>query len=323
MISTEMDRAARRYLRRLKTCLAGVPEEARDSILQDVRAHIEEATASGRSCTQVLAGLGDPRQLADSSRAELGGGAAPVPGRLDAGTLLGGITVALAVMAAVIVSFFLRNPEGQHPDSATEPEGSVATLLELYGPGVALLTLIPAAVILLALLLPRSVRRWALLAVAFALTVLVFLDFFATGLFAVPMALTAWMSATIPFARGRGAGRAEGLAVRTLGTALLLAPVLLVTGGLMVGNLDTRYLPMLIWVLFSVVLAIGFALNRRAAHWAVLGYGVLLLGVAVFDAGILLAAFWLGGGVMLCLGLYGLLRLNPAVSPSVKVGSAS
>lgn len=60
-----------------------------------------------------------------------------------------------------------------------------------------------------------------------------------------------------------------------------------------------------------MLLAAGYAANSRAAHWVTLAYGLLVLGVAVVDAGILVAALWVGGGVILAMGLYGLLRLPP------------
>ena len=311
-----LDRASRRYLRSLKQRLADLPAEASESILQDVRAHIEEATATGRSSDEVLASLGNPRELAEASRAELVLHQPARTSRLDSGTILGGTSIALAVLAAVIVSFFLRAPEGQHPDAGTEPEQAMATLLESYGPGVALLSLVPAVVLLLVHFLPRRLRRWAMLGVALALSVLVFLDIFSSGLFAVPMALTAWLAATIPYARKPVAPAGEQLSARILGSLLLIFPVIMLGTGLMLGTVGAHYIPLLLWMLFSLALAIGYALNSRAAHWTVLAYGVLILGVAVFDAGILVAAFWVGGGVALALGLHGLLRLNPRVGPT-------
>lgn len=311
MVSTGLDRAAQRYLRQLKGYLADLPHDARESILQDIQAHIEEATESGRSSAEVLAALGQPRTLANASRAELGLALSSQGMGLSLSSILGGITVALAVMGAVVVSFFLRNPEGQHPDTGSSPESGIASLLELYGPGMALLTLIPAAVVLAVHFLPRRVQRWAMIAVALGLSVLVVLDLFGSGLFVLPVAITAWLAASFPYASSLLAGPKEQLAVRIAGTVLLLCPVLLSLGGLMLDNIGAQLIPFLIWVLFSLALAVGFALNSRVAHWALVVYGVFIFGVALFDAGILIAALWMGGGIVLALGLYGLLRLKP------------
>ncbi|WP_431709500.1 HAAS signaling domain-containing protein [Glutamicibacter uratoxydans] len=310
MVNTKLDRPAQRYLRQLNKLLGDLPGEVKDSILQDVEAHIVEATASGRNTDAVLLGLGDPEQLAETSRVEWGIAQPTGAARFDRGRILGGFTLAFAVIAAVVVSFFLRQPTGQHPDSGSSPEQAVATLLELYGPGVAVLTLLPAALVLSALLLPSRVRRWGFLGVAALLSIVVFVDLVGTGLFFVPAALAAWLAATLPYASRPVARSAEQLTLRILGAVLLFSPVVLVLSGLVLGNLGAEQIPLLIWGLFSLALALGYAMNWRLAHWVVLGYGIFVLGVGVVDAGILIAAFWVGGGVLVALGLYGLLRLS-------------
>jgi len=308
MVSISTDRTAQRYLRRLRAALGDVPEAARESILQDIRDHIDDALAEGRDTAQILDALGQPRAVAEASRTELGMPASP--GGYGSGNALWAVTVALGVVAAVVISFFLRNPDGQHPESGTTPEGALSSLIEIYGPGVALLALLPAAAVVGVVFVPWAARRWVMLALSVLLSVLVFVNPFNAGLFLVPMTLTAWMSATLPHARMVQAGRAESLTIRILGSLLLVAPVVLVLAGLVVGGIGVEQIPLFLWAAFSLTLAVGYAMNVRVAYWISTAYGVFVLGVAVVDAGILVAALWVGGGLILALGLYGLLRLD-------------
>jgi|GEM_PF-2505750 len=307
MSSISTDRATQRYLRRLKGALADVPRPERESILQDVRDHIDEALAQGRDPERILAALGEPRLVAEASRSELDPRARG--GVRNPATVLWGVTVALGVLAAVVVSFFLRNPEGLSPEATSVPQGRLSSLVDAYGPGAAVLTLLPALACAGVVLVPDGARRWLMMLIAALLSVLVFTGPFDAGLFLVPMAITAWMGAVIGYASTVTAPRAEALVMRILGALLLVVPVVLVLAGLMVGSFGAAQVPLLLWAVFSVLLAAGYAANSRAAHWVTLAYGLLVLGVAVVDAGILVATLWVGGGVILAMGLYGLLRL--------------
>ncbi|WP_054820769.1 DUF1700 domain-containing protein [Arthrobacter sp. JCM 19049] len=92
MASISTDRATQRYLRRLKGALADVPRPERESILQDVRDHIDEALAQGRDPERILAALGEPRLVAEASRSELD--SRILGGVRNPATVLWGVTVA-------------------------------------------------------------------------------------------------------------------------------------------------------------------------------------------------------------------------------------
>ncbi|WP_404285462.1 HAAS signaling domain-containing protein [Glutamicibacter arilaitensis] len=311
MFSTKADVTAKRYLRQLSGYLADLPETQRRVIIQDISEHIEESRLSGRTESEVISALGEPREVAKMSRSELGipepRGTSPWP----VGSTLIGAAVALATFTAVIVSFFLRNAEGQHPESTSATERTLSSLVDLYGPGVAVLTLLPAVLVALLLLVPLRMRRWATLACAVASSLLVFLNPMDAGLFYVPMAIVIWLAATLPFAKELRSGRGESVVLRIIGLVIILLPVLVLFGTMVNQTFELVMVPAVIWAVACLVIAIGVMLNRRIAYWAVLIYGLLALLVAVFDSGMLVAAIWLFGGIVVSFGIYGLLRLRP------------
>lgn len=311
MFSTKVDVTAKRYLRQLSGYLADLPEAQRRVILQDISEHIEESRLTGRSESEVIRALGEAREVAKMSRSELGipepRGTSPWP----VGNTLIGAAVALATFTAVIVSFFLRNAEGQHPESTSATERTLSSLVELYGPGAAVLTLLPAVLVALLLLVPLRMRRWATLACAVAASLLVFLNPMDSGLFYVPMTIVIWLAATLPFAKELRAGRGESVVLRIIGLVMMLLPVLVLFGAMVNQSFDLVMVPALIWAVACLVIAIGVMLNSRIAYWTVLLYGLLGLLVAVFDSGMLIAAIWLLGGIIVSFGIYGLLRLRP------------
>lgn len=101
------DRAVAEWLRRLTWALGRMPAPQRDDIVAEVRAHIEEATASGRSPHDVLAGFGDPavyaRPFLDEMElaSALGSGR---PGDLFAAVLARAHRSLLAVLALAAVT---------------------------------------------------------------------------------------------------------------------------------------------------------------------------------------------------------------------------
>lgn len=311
MFSIKSEVNAKRYLRQLSGYLADLPESQRRVIVQDIAEHLEESRLSGRTELEAISALGDPREVAKASRSELGipepRGTAPWP---VSNTLLGA-AVALACFTAVIVSFFLRNAEGQHPESTSTTERTFSSWVELFGPGVAVLTLLPAALVAALLLIPLRHRRWATVACAVAATLLVLLNPIDAGLFYVPMTILIWLAVFLPFAKELQAGRGELLSIKIVGVAILLIPCALMLGSILVETFDVVMLPAVLWIIGCIALSIGVMLNRRIAYWLVLAYGVLALFVAAFDSGMLVAAFWLFGGLILSFGMYGLLRLRP------------
>lgn len=311
MFSTKPDVTAKRYLRRLSGYLADLPEAQRRVIVQDISEHIEESRLTGRTESEVISALGEPQEVAKVSRSELG---VPEPrgtGPWPVGNTLIGVAIALAAFTAAVVSFFLRNAEGQHPDYTSSTERSLTALVELYGPGIAVLTLIPAALLAVLLLVPLRMRRLATVICAVAASVLVVSDPIDAGLFYVPMTIIIWLATMLPFAKSLQAGRVELLVLRIFGVLIMLLPVLLIASGVERENIGVVMLPALIWAVACLAIAVGIILNWRISYWAVLAYGVLALIVAVFDSGMLVAAIWLFGGIVLSFGIYGLLRLRP------------
>lgn len=311
MFSTKPDVTAKRYLRQLSGYLADLPEAQRRVILQDISEHIEESRISGRTESEAIGALGEPRVVAKASRSELG---VPEPrgtGPWPVGNTLIGTAIALATFTAAIVSFFLRNAEGQHPDYTSSTQRSLTSLVELYGPGIAVLTLVPAALLAVLLLVPLRMRRWATLICAVAASVLVISNPIDAGLFYVPMTIVIWLATMLPFAKSLQAGRGESLVLRIIGVLIMLLPVALLASGVERGNVGVFMIPALIWAVACLAISIGIMLNWRISYWAVLAYGVLALIVAVFDSGMLVAAIWMFGGIVLSFGIYGLLRLRP------------
>ncbi|HJX79506.1 DUF1700 domain-containing protein [Glutamicibacter sp.] len=311
MFSTKPDVTAKRYLRQLSGYLADLPEAQRRVILQDISEHIEESIFSGRTESEAISALGEPKEVAKASRSELG---IPEPrgtGPWPVGTSLIGAAVAMATFTAVIVSFFLRNAEGQHPDSTNTTERTLSSLLEFYGPGVAVLTLLPAVLVAALLFVPLRMRRWATLGCAIATTVLVFYNPMDAGLFYVPTAILIWLAATLPFAKVLQAGRRESVLLQIIGLCIVLLPVVVLFAGSVNDSFSVVMIPALIWAVACLALAIGVVLNRRIVYWIILIYGLLALVTAAFNSGILVAAIWLFGGIVLSFGIYGLLRLRP------------
>ncbi|QTV79012.1 HAAS signaling domain-containing protein [Microbacterium sp. NIBRBAC000506063] len=59
---TTLPTTAQRYLDALDAALDGVPDAAKQAILDDVRAHVSDAAEEGRDIDATLAALGSPRR---------------------------------------------------------------------------------------------------------------------------------------------------------------------------------------------------------------------------------------------------------------------
>lgn len=314
MSNTKTEVSTKRYLRQLNAHLADLPTQNRRVIVQDISEHIEESCAAGRTVEETITALGEPKVVAQASREELGLPAPLAVGPRSVGNTLIGAAVALAVFTAVIVSFFLRNAEGQHPESTSTTERTLSSMVDLYGPGVAVLTLLPAVMIALVLLTSLRIRRWATLASAAVMIFVVFYNPWDAGLYFVPVMVVMWFAVYLSFTKEIQAGKAESIVGRILGAVLVIIPVLVFAGALFNEDIGSQIIPALIWMVACLVIVTGILLNRRLAYWAVTAYGALVLVVAAFDAGMLLAALWLGGGLYVAFGLYGLLRLRSTKS---------
>ncbi|MEU2982936.1 hypothetical protein ABZ647_00935 [Micromonospora aurantiaca] len=122
-------------------------------------AHIADALDSGRDTAEILAGLGAPSAVAGQAREELG---LPVrDGAERAARTLSVVAVAAGVLIAVCVSFLLPSAVPVDPLGADSGEQGV---VRRFGPGIALLTLLPALLVAAPLVLrgrSRSTARFA------------------------------------------------------------------------------------------------------------------------------------------------------------------
>ncbi|GHD45150.1 DUF1700 domain-containing protein [Mycetocola manganoxydans] len=301
--------AIQRYLRALNSELQRVPNASRETIIDDVRAHVADAVDAGREPDEVLAALGSPKDVARDAREQFGISADP--SRQDnpadrASRMLHRAAVILAVVTAVFVAFILPSYATEEGGVSSDSTGSTlqtATgLFEQYGLGVALLPLVPALLALLPLLsgslrLPVS---WlgAVLVTGFSIVAGL-----SIGGFFVPLALLMWTAVLVPLWIRRGASPVVGRSWRIVGALLMVAPALLGIGGALTGTFLDPGAPFWIVTILAIGVSVLFALRVRFIDVTVGVLGVAIMGLAVFDAGLLVLAVWWGGGLWLVIGL--------------------
>ncbi|GGN63771.1 hypothetical protein GCM10010112_23320 [Actinoplanes lobatus] len=303
MTSDVLPEAAETYLRALGAELPDAPPDTVREIVDDVRAHIADALAGGRTLEQALAGLGSPQTVAAQAREELA-----LPDRTPdlaarAARLLRAVAVAVGVLTAVYVTFLLPSTL---PVDDTE---AGTTFMQQYGPGLAMLTLLPALLAAAPSVLPTRRRGPAAAAVAAVLTVFVVVKH-DIGLHYVPLMLLLWAAAIVPWAMRRERGR---LAVRLwhLTAALLIAfPGLLTGASAGTGKIGLEPAG-LVWVLLPLTLAALCAFGRRPGYTATALAGTAVMLMALLDGGFLFAAFWWFGGLYLTIGAIGFVTTPP------------
>lgn len=304
---TQHDRSTTDYIRRLKAALIGLPREARDSIIDDVKAHIDDAQDSGRDAAETLTALGTPQQVADAARAELGVQASAPPAESAARTLHAAAIV-LAVITAVFVSFLL--PAYAIEQSGSEQTGSVlqtaTSLFDRHGLGIALLPLIPALIAALPLMTKPPLRTAAGWAVAGAMSVLSAVAGFSIGGFFLPLTLLLWTAVLLPLWARRGASPALERTARIIAAVVIASPMLFGVATALIGAFRDPMLPFWIAAAVMIVIAVTFALRVRFADpvVAVVGFGIMML--ALFDAGVLTMAVWWIGAAWLVAGVCGM-----------------
>lgn len=300
-----------RYLRDLNTALAGVPDTAKRTILDDVRAHAEDALDAGRDPETVIAALGAPDAVARNARDELGVPAVTVgvdPAE-RAGHVLHWAALALGVVTAMFVTFLLplysTAQTSSRPGGTEETIYSTATLFEEMGIGIGLLPLAPAALVLLPLVLPAELRRITGWAVAALVTAASVIAGFTIGGFYFPLALLLWGAMLVPAWIRGGRRPIPGRIGRGLGALGLALPAFIALGGLFTGTLQDPSAPLWVTLFVVILLAVLFAVRSPYidAIVAVLGTGLMLLGI--FDGGMLLLAIWWAGGLWFVTGLCG------------------
>ncbi|MBQ1041677.1 MULTISPECIES: HAAS signaling domain-containing protein [unclassified Micromonospora] len=285
--------AAWTYLRELDAELSDVPSGTAEEIVADVRAHIADALDSGRSIGEILAGLGGAPEVARAAREELG---LPAQDRTDrAGRTLSLVAVAAGVLIAVCVSFLLPSTVPVEPIQADAGEQGV---LRRLGPGIALLTLLPALVAAAPLVAPARVRAGVRFAGAAVLTM------FAcaageTGLYYFPLALMAWAAAIVPWAVRRGAG---GRWWRYLTGGVVAMPGVLVAVASAGESVSVGWMGAALWIAGPLAAGALCAYGIRAGYAVTALAGALVMVLAMTERGFLFAAFWLFGGLYLALG---------------------
>lgn len=100
MTTTTSHPVAERYLRELERALADVPRARREEIIEEIRGHIAEATAEGRSdeaaVRNVLDELGEPEAIAADARERFG------VSRKKAGAMEG-FAIALLLIGGLVI----------------------------------------------------------------------------------------------------------------------------------------------------------------------------------------------------------------------------
>ncbi|MFD2768577.1 DUF1700 domain-containing protein [Micromonospora eburnea] len=301
MTNDVLPEAAETYLRALGVELSDAPPDTVREIIEDVRAHIADALASGRTIKQALAGLGSPQAVAGQARDEL----ALPDGALDhaarAGRTLRAIAVAVGVLTAVCVSFLLRTAL---PLDLTEAGPDEQSIVQRYGPGLAMLTLLPALIAAAPFALPARARGVTGIAGAVVLTALTFVGG-EIGLYYFPLALLLWVAAIAPSRIRRGIGRVAVRSWHLAAAAFVALPGLLAASSVAAGKFGMDWVGVALWVAGPITLGVLCACGIRAAYAVTALAGALVMILAMVERGFLFAAFWLFGGLYLMVGASG------------------
>ncbi len=315
MTNDALPEAAETYLRALGVQLSDAPPDTVREIVEDVRAHIADALDSGRTMDQALAGLGSPQAVAGQARDEL----ALPDGALDhaarAGRTLRALAVALGVLTAVCVSFLLRSTA--LPLDLTEAGPDEQSIMQRYGPGLAMLTLLPALIAAGPFALPVRARGVAGVAGTVVLTALTFIGG-ELGLYYFPLVLLLWAATIVPWAVRRGIGRVAVRSWHLAAAAFVGLPGLLVASSAATGTVGIDWVGVALWIVGPLVLAALCACGIRAGYAVTALAGALVMILAMVEPGFLFAAFWLLAGVYLTIGASGFVAVRARTRDRVK-----
>ncbi|MEV0952813.1 DUF1700 domain-containing protein [Promicromonospora sp. NPDC050249] len=290
-------KAEESYLRDIGRRLKALTPEQRDAVLDDVRAHFAEAADAGRSPEQAAESLGDPAQLTERVRDELG----HESDRTDRiRRVLLWLTTGVAVFTAMFLSFW--NSDG----SVSMPN----TQFEAHGFGGVLLNLAPALVAALPILATTRARPVFTAAVAILLTVVSFV--FPESWAFVPTAMLAWAALGTPAVVRNGRPAA---AWRIAGGVLTALPASLGFIGMLNGAFGTDVWSLLITVI-SLGLGVLIALGKPWAGILVAVGGGALLVYSALDPGYIVLATWWAGGLFLTIGASHALMLTRLRTPA-------
>lgn len=302
MTTDALPEAAETYLRELGVELSDAPPDTVREIIDDVRAHIADALDSGRTIDQVLAGLGSPQAVAGQARDELAlPDGAPDPAA-RAGRTLRAVAVALGVLTAVCVSFLLRSTA--LPLDLNRAGPAEQSIVQRYGPGLAMLTLLPALIAAAPFLLPARARGVAGVGGAVILTALTFLGG-EIGLYYFPLVLLLWAAVIVPSVIRRGIGRVAVRLWHLAAAALVALPGLLAAFSMATDTFGFSWVAVALWVVGPLVVAVLCGCGIRAGYAVTALAGALVMILSMVEPGFLFAAFWLFGGGYLMIGASG------------------
>ncbi|GIJ27450.1 hypothetical protein Vqi01_26120 [Micromonospora qiuiae] len=307
MTSHALPEAAETYLRALGAELSDAPPDTVREIVEDVRAHLTDALGSGRTMDQALAGLGSPQAVAGQARDELAlaGGAADHAER--AGRTLRAVAVAVGVLAAVCVSFLLPFAALPLDLAQVGPDGQ--SIVQRYGPGFALLTLLPALIAAAPFALPARARRVAGTVGAVVLTAFTFVSG-EIGLYYFPLVLLLWAAVIVPSAARRGIGRVAVRAWHLVAAAFVALPAILVGSSIATGTVGVDWVGVALWGVGPLVLGVLCGYGLRAGYAVTALAGALVMILSMVQPGLLFAAFWLFGGLYLTIGASGFVAVR-------------
>ncbi|KIP52283.1 hypothetical protein [Leucobacter komagatae] len=194
---------------------------------------------------------------------------------------------------------------------------SVSVAVGAVGIAIAALTLVPLAV-------PASVRTRTALGVAVVLTAGAVLGGTDTAFLLVPVAVLAWVAALVPWRVARGFALAGSLPWRMLCAILIALPALLLVAGALSGTVG---LELLGWTIVGITLLIAVCLaaglRSAAIVAAVLGLVTALLTVII--PGLLVIGTWWAGALLLVIGLAALVAwgVRPGAAAGLGEGLAT
>lgn len=301
MKAEDMPGELTRYLGELEAGLLDAPQDARDEILDDVRAHVLDALDTGRPVAEVLAGLGSADAAVLQYRQALG---LPRERPGDEGRalfILHAASMLVAVLTACTVLFVL---------GLADRLGGLAWAAALPPVGLAILPL----------LLPSVARMPVAVANAVIAALFAVIGGFGLGAFYAPLALMMWAAVVVPWRIRHGLDLARSPLWRIFGGVLVAAPALLAVSGQFTGTVQLGA-PGAAGVVLALLLAALFAVGWRGAYLLIAAFGLVLLVLAMLDPGPLVLLVWWIGGAYLAIGLTAVATLRPR--PSRGDGGAS
>lgn len=308
---------AKRYLESLASAAADLPPEVGSDLLADIRSHLTEAVAADRPIDNVLRSLGPPETVAAEVRDSLGLHTDNEDARIHSdepsaaeshtrklNRVRTGLSLAATLtglLTAVLTSFLLPGSGNVGSGPGVQPPGQGAGLL------LAAITLVPALVAAVPLLLPIRHRGAATIATALIVTGASFIAMLAPAvasltLIWLPEAILLWAAVIVPWRLRRRGGRPAHPAWRIVGALVIGAPGVLGLLNLLDGpsfHIGRTFAT----VGVSLVLAVLYALGVRLAQLAIAVAAVVMLVSEVAQTGQLGPVSWLSSGLWLTLGL--------------------